>query len=95
MKPMDELKAIISSQKTVSTSRLELLIKHIEKTIIQQEQTINSQRNKLGKLNKRMQIEQTKAERRRQLGIENQELREKISRQKRELATLTKALSRS
>ena len=95
MKPMEELKSIISSQKTVSTSRLAPLIEHIEKVTIQQADKLNNQRNRLAELNKRIQIEQSKAERRKELGVENQELREKISRQKRELATLTKALSRS
>lgn len=90
--PLQELKQIIANQKTVSTSRLEPLVRQIEKIIIQQGQKINGQKKSIRNLNKRMQQAQFLAAKRKHLAKENLELKDKIRRQKRELAVLTKKL---
>ncbi|MBW8350762.1 hypothetical protein K0H71_15100 [Bacillus sp. IITD106] len=64
--PIQELKDIISNQKTVSTSRLNALASRIETLYINQGKTIRNQRNALNKLNTQLQRALEKADRRKQ-----------------------------
>lgn len=87
--PIQELKQIIANQKTVTSARLAPIVQQLNKIYVQQGQKINGQKNIIANLNKRMQQAQFLAAKRKHLVKENLELKDKIRRQKRELAILT------
>ncbi|MBS4198598.1 hypothetical protein KHA93_02910 [Bacillus sp. FJAT-49732] len=64
--PIQELKQIIATQKSVSTSRLEEIARRIDLLYINQGKTIRNQRNTLNQLNSRLQRLEVKADRRKQ-----------------------------
>lgn len=64
MNPIDELKSIIREQKSISTKRLEVIVLKFEKMYIAQGKKINSQKNSLSVINTQYQREKQKAERR-------------------------------
>ena len=51
MNRLDELKHIVATQKTITTSRLEPILKEIELMYIQQGNTIRRQKKQMEKLN--------------------------------------------
>ncbi|WP_313894695.1 hypothetical protein [Psychrobacillus sp.] len=61
--PIEELKHIVATQKTVSTSRLAILVKRVEEKYIQQGQKINRQTTALRKASKQIKREKEKAAR--------------------------------
>lgn len=61
--PIEELKHIVATQKTVSTSRLDELVIRVEKMYIRQGQKINRQKNALREANRQLQREKDKNER--------------------------------
>lgn len=91
--PISQIKQIIDTQQSISTKKLEPMVMQLEKISIRQVQKINSQAKALDKLNTRLQQVKTLAEKRRHLVEENQDLRDKIHRQKQELARLTDSLT--
>lgn len=62
--PIRELKQIIATQKTISTTRLAPLVEQIEKHYTQRDEKINAQQNSLKRMNIRYQREKDKADRR-------------------------------
>ncbi|USK56542.1 hypothetical protein LIS82_08760 [Cytobacillus solani] len=64
MNPIDELKSIIREQKSISTKRLDVIVLKFEKMYIAQGKKINSQKNSLSVINTKYQREKQKAERR-------------------------------
>lgn len=73
--PIQELKEIIASQKTVSTSRLEDIVIRLEKIYIKQSQKINSQYNDINRLNARINDLKKQARKRRQAMIDYENLK--------------------
>ena len=53
MSVIDELKAIVSNQKTIRTSRLAPILKDIETMYIQQAKKIERQKKSLNKMNRK------------------------------------------
>lgn len=64
MNPIDELKSIIREQKSISTKKLEVIVLKFEKMYIAQGKKINTQKNSLSVINTQYQREKQKAERR-------------------------------
>ncbi|MCM3110662.1 hypothetical protein [Lederbergia lenta] len=61
--PIEELKHIVATQKTVSTSRLSDLVMRVERMYINQGQKVNRQKNALREANRQLQREKDKNER--------------------------------
>ncbi|MFP7447090.1 hypothetical protein SFC50_25685 [Bacillus infantis] len=64
MNPIDELKEIVKTQKSISTARLEFIVLKFEKMYIQQGQKINAQKKSAAEINAKYQREKARADRR-------------------------------
>jgi hypothetical protein len=64
LNPITELKEIVGSQKTVSTSRLEPMVRKLEKIMIKQQQHANSQSKRLRDMNDQLQRVRSKSDKR-------------------------------
>ncbi|WP_342025751.1 hypothetical protein AADC60_24625 [Cytobacillus pseudoceanisediminis] len=92
MNPIDELKEIIRCQKSVSTNRLEDIVIKFEKMYIDQGKKINSQRKNIAEVNIKYQREKEKAERRKVMVEQYENLKLNHSNLKREYNILLEKL---
>lgn len=92
MNPINQLKKIIESQKTVSTSRLKQIVFELEQKQNNYRDKIEKQSLKNKALNERLHVVENKARKFDSLLLENENLKNRITRQRTELNRASKGV---